>query len=65
MTDGNFILTSHFEKNCPEKKSQVRSLEKTCGLGPTQKITVRKDCLRDIAPVEFNGLNKKTMLKIT
>ena len=32
------ILTSHFKKNSPEnKKSQVRSWEKTCGLGPTQK----------------------------
>ena len=63
------ILTSHFEKNLsitPEKnwKSQVRSWKKTCGLGPTKEITVEKDCLRDIAPVELNGLNKMIILKI-
>ena len=53
------ILTSHFEKNLsitPEKqKSQVRSWEKTCGLGPLKEITAEKDCLKDIAPVELNG----------
>ena len=37
-----------------KKKSQVRSWEKTCGLGPTKEITVGKDCLRDNAPVELN-----------
>ena len=58
------ILTSQFKKNSPDKKSQVRSWEKTCGLGPTKEITVEKDCLRDIAPVELNGLNKMTILKI-
>ena len=46
------ILTSHFEKNLSITP------EKTCGLGPTKEITVEKDCLRDIAPVELNGLNK-------
>ena len=60
------IIMSHFEKNLsitPEKqKRQVRSWEKTCGLGPTKEITVEKDCLRDIAPVELNGLNKMTIL---
>ena len=39
-----FILTSHFEKNSPEKEESGKILEKTCGLGPTKEITVEKDC---------------------
>ena len=48
-----FILTSHLEMNlriAPDNsKSQVRSWEKTCGLGPTQKKTplemiLKRDC---------------------
>ena len=35
-------LWNDFEKLRENKKSQVRSWEKTCGLGPTQKNTVEK-----------------------
>ena len=62
MTDGNHSYVT-LEKNSPEKKSQVRSWKKTCGLGPTKEITVDKDCLRDTAPDELNGLSKITILK--
>ena len=57
------VLTSHFEKNSLEKEDSGKILGKTCGLGPTKEITVGKDCLRDIAPVELNGLNKITTSK--
>ena len=48
MTNHSYVkLWNEFE-NTPKKKSQVRSWEKTCGLGPTQKIhrwTIwRRDC---------------------
>ena len=58
------ILTSHLKRILRKKKSQVRSWKKTCGLWPTKEITIEKDCLRGIAPVELNGLNKMIILKI-
>ena len=63
-----FILTSNLEMNlriAPDNsKSQVRSWEKTCGLGPTHKKTPLEMFLkRDIAPVELNDLNEITISK--
>ena len=64
-----FILTSNLEMNlriAPDNsKSQVRSWEKTCGLGPTQKENTvwTIDWNGGIAPVELNGLNEITTSK--
>ena len=62
-----FILTSNVEKNlriAPDNlKSQVRTWEKTCGLGPTKRYTVEQLIERGIAPVELNDLNEITTSK--
>ena len=58
------ILTSHFEKNSPKKEESGKILEKDLWVrAHSKEITVEKDCLRDIAPVELNGLNEITILK--
>ena len=44
------------------KKSQVRSWEKTCGLGPTQRNIVER-FERKKAPVELKDLNERTSPK--
>ena len=54
------IFTSHFEKNLsitPEKiEESGKILEKDLWVrAHSKEITVEKDCLRDIAPVELNG----------
>ena len=61
-----FILTSNFERNlriAPEnQKSQVRSWEKTYGLGPTGKKTPLKRIIEQIddAPEQLKYLNEVT-----
>ena len=61
------ILTSHFEKNLsitPEKEESGKILRKNLWVRAHSKgITVEKDCLRDIALVELNDLNKMIILK--
>ena len=60
------ILTSHFEKNLGitpgNSKSQVRSWEKTCGLGPTEEKTPLKGIVVKIddAPEQLKYLNEVT-----
>ena len=61
-----FILTSNFEKDLRitpgNEKSQVRSWEKTCGLGPTEEITPLERIVEEIddAPEQLKYLNEVT-----
>ena len=61
-----FILMSNFEKDLRiapgNKKSQVRSWEKTCGLGPTvEKAPLQKIVAEiDDAPEQLKYLNEVT-----
>ena len=60
------ILTSHLKKieNNSGKEESGKILGKDLWVrAHLKEITVEKDCLRDIAPVELNGLNKITILK--
>ena len=54
----------HALKEFSGKEESGKILEKDLWVrAHSKEITVGKDCLRDIAPVELNGLNKITISK--
>ena len=67
MTDDNSFLRQTLKKNLritPKNLEESGNiLEKTYGLGPTQRYTIERFLKREIAPVELNGLNEVTTSK--
>ena len=67
VTDGNHsyvTLWKEFEYNSRKIEESGKILGKDLWVrAHSKEITVGKDCLRDIAPVELNGLNKMTISK--
>ena len=61
ITQSYVKLGKEFKSNSGKnEKSDVRSREKTYGLGPTKRYTVGRLLEREIAPDDLNGLNEIT-----